>query len=360
MAKRLRPWHITALALVIYLGAIFFLNGADPAAFAYIGTRFSEADPQGTEGYDGQFVYYIAMDPTNAAEKLDVPAYRYQRILLPAAARLIGLGQPALISWALVLTNATALVTGVAILERLLERQEVSRWYALTYGLFGGSLLAVRLDLTEPLAYGLALAGIWLAQEDRRIGAAVAFGLAALSKETALFFPAGYVLYDFLAGRYRAGVIMGAISAAPFAAWQIVLKTTLGAFGIGSGGAMATGFEIVPFMGILRIAEGGAQIFAVFLLMLVPMVVLPSLWGIGRALRDARAGYHHPYVYVLLANALVMPFVPFSTYREPLGILRMINGLVIAVILYAALRKLMRPLNYSLFWMATSAFVVWG
>ncbi|NIS82113.1 MAG: hypothetical protein GTO14_18325, partial [Anaerolineales bacterium] len=56
----------------------------NPVALAELGTRFSEVDPGGTEGYDGQFVYYMAVDPDprSVQEHLDVPAYRYQRILL--------------------------------------------------------------------------------------------------------------------------------------------------------------------------------------------------------------------------------------------------------------------------------------
>jgi hypothetical protein len=47
-----------------------------------------------------------------------------------------------------------------------------------------------------------------------------------------------------------------------------------------------------------------------------------------------------------------MPFVPFSTYVEPLGIVRFLPGLVIGVLLYAALRKRRRALVYSTIWIA--------
>jgi hypothetical protein len=48
-----------------------------------------------------------------------------------------------------------------------------------------------------------------------------------------------------------------------------------------------------------------------------------------------------------------MPFVPFSTYREPLGILRFIVGLQIAVLLYAAQTHNIRVLRYSTFWIVS-------
>jgi hypothetical protein len=53
-----------------------------------------------------------------------------------------------------------------------------------------------------------------------------------------------------------------------------------------------------------------------------------------------------------------MLFVPFSTYREPLGILRFIVGLQIAVILFAAERHQIRALRNSTIWMLTMLFLI--
>ncbi len=69
--------------------------GGDPLALAQLGTQFTQGDPQGTEGYDGQFVYYLArgfQSWRRFRDRLDVPAYRYQRILLPVLARILYLG----------------------------------------------------------------------------------------------------------------------------------------------------------------------------------------------------------------------------------------------------------------------------
>jgi len=94
--------------------------------------------------------------------------------------------------------------------------------------------------------------------------------------------------------------------------------------------------------------------------MLVPMVVIPALWGIWRGLYDWAKGYRHPYAFTLLINAAVMPFVPFSTYREFLGLLRFMPGLVLMVVLFAAQEKHRRPLLYSTLWIVLMLFVVAG
>ena len=353
------PWQVVTGLCLLYLALIFVTNGADARAFVTLGTRFAAGDPAGTEGYDGQFVYYIAADPFSAPGKLDVPAYRYQRILLPALGRLLALGQPDLVPWALILINLIALAGGTFVLERLLVLEGASRWYALTYGLFAGIFMAVRLSLNEPLAYGLVLLAILLERRGYRWRAAAVLAAAILTKETAALFAAGYVLWFFAQRRGKVGLAFGALAMAPFSLWQLALYAHFGAFGIGSGGALATSFEVIPFWGFARIlTEGGLSVFLILSLLLLPGAILPAVWGIWRSLRDLRQDRQGLYTFLLLANAAVIPFVPFSTYREPLGMLRFIVGLVIGVVLYGAWRGQARVLRYSTLWIVSLLFAL--
>ncbi len=355
----IRPWHIVLLLSLVYLIAVFLLNGADARVFVTLGTRFTEGDPAGTEGYDGQFTYFIAVDPSGAAALIDVPAYRYQRILLPVLARLLALGQLALIPWALVLINLVSLAGGTLLVERLLAREGISPWYALTYGLFAGVFMAVRLSLAEPLAYALVLLAIDAERRGRIWAAAIALALAALTRETTLLFAAGYVVYLFTQRRWGTGVLLGAIAALPFALWQIALALQFGSPGIGSGGAMATPFELIPFMGFVRIlTEGSLSVFIILGALLIPGVILPTLWSLWQGIEAFLHGQRHPYIFLLLANAAVIPFVPFSTWREPLGMLRFIVGLVIGLVLYAAWRHQARALRYSTLWIISLLFAI--
>lgn len=369
-AKRWQqPQIVVLISLALYLGVILAHSGGDPLVFVTLGDCFrqcvghnGESCAEGTEGYDGQFAYYIARDPARAADCLDVPAYRMQRILLPLAGRLLSLGHYALIPWAFVTINGAALIISTALLADLLHAERASRWFALSYGLFAGVFMAVRLSTPEPLAYGLVIAAIWLEQRERLWASALMLALAAFAKETALIFAAGYALHFALARRWRGVARIALIVGAPFALWQIALWGWLGAFGAGSGGALATGFELVPLMGLVRIATEGS--LAAFLLLGVlfagPVAVLPALWGVWRSARDLLAGRCDAYACLLLANAAVMLFVPFSTYREFLGLLRFIPGLVLTVVLYSARRRARRPLVYSTLWIVLLLFVVTG
>jgi hypothetical protein len=369
MSHYIRPWAIVLILSLIYLGVIFAANDADPKVFVTLGKCFSQCTgndgsncEKGTEGYDGQFAYYIARDPSGSPDCLDVPAYRLQRILLPALGRLLSLGQPALIPWAFVLINLIALVGGTALLESLLVAERASRWYALSYGLYVGVFMAVRLSTTESLAYGLVIAGIWFGQQDRLWLAAGMLALAGLAKEMTGLFAVGYVLYFVLHHRWWNAIRLGAGVGLPFAAWQIALVAWVGQFGIGSGGALATPFEIVPYNGVWRIAfDGSLAAFLVLgLLLVIPAAVLPSLWALRETIRDLYHKRWDLYTCLLFTNAAIMPFVPFSTYREFLGLLRFIPGLVLMVVLYAAHTQRRRPLLYSTLWIVLLLFVAAG
>jgi hypothetical protein len=354
----LRPWHIVGLVALAYVALTLARYGGNPVQFALVGTRYDPGVAGGTWGYDGQFAYQIARDPLGASRFLDVPAYRYQRILYPLGAWTLAVGQGALIPWTLIAINWLALVAGTRFTEDILAGRGTSRWYALGYGLFGGLMMAVRLDLTEPLAYALAQAAVLSYERGRWRSAAGWLALAALAKETTLLVAAGFLLSFALSRRWRSLIEWAVIVGVPFAAWQVILRVELGAWGIGSGGALATPFEVIPYRGLWSLAAVNTRAFVLIALIMIPMALLPGLVALVAALHDMARRDVHPLVCLLLMNALVIPFTPQSTLREPLGMLRFIVGLVMAVILWGAYRKSRRALNYSLLWIATLVFAV--
>jgi hypothetical protein len=308
-----RPWLIVLVLCLLYLGVVLARNNGDPLAFAVIGSRYQVGDPAGADGYDGQFAYYLALDPIGAADKLDAPAYRTQRILYPMLARWLALGQPDWIPWTLVLVNLVALVAGTALMEQFLRHFGVSWWYALVYGLYAGQLLV---------------------------------------------FAGACGLYLLLAAGWRPALRFSLIAGAPFALWQLFLWRWLGSTGLGSGGAMATPFEFVPLMGLWRIGTVSSAALLLYGVILGPLVVLPTLWALWRTGRELLRRRWHPVTLALFANAAVLLFLPYSSWRELLAMLRLSTGLVAAVLLYAGLRRDHRILNYSWGWLAALAFLI--
>jgi len=381
-----RPSTVVLVLGLAYVSLTLIRYDGDPLAFALVGTRYSQSDPQGTQGYDGQFAYYIARDPASGWRYCDVPAYRYQRILYPVLAWVLALGQPEVVGWTLIALNVAALAAGTYFTERLLAAQGASRWYALVYGLYGGLFAGLRLDLAEPLAYGLVQAGLWAWQEQRSRGAGeqgsrkqeaggqqggrcplfidslfigpLLLALAALAKETALIAVGGLCLYLVLERRWRQAMGLGLTVGLPFAAWQVMLWAWLGRPGVGAGGAMATPFEWLPFAGLLRVATVEWSAFWVLLAIEGPLFVLPVIWALNTSVRDLLRGRRHPWITMLLTQAAALPFLPFSTWREPLAMARLAVGLVAATLLYGAQRRSRRVLTFSLLWLATLALLV--
>ncbi|MCC7359241.1 MAG: hypothetical protein IT317_07185 [Anaerolineales bacterium] len=355
----LSPIVVVALALAAYLGAVLLRSQGDPLTFARLGDGFVNGAPVGAQGYDGQFAYWIASDPrpAAAASHLDVPAYRYQRLLHPLLAWALAAGQAPLVPWTLVLVNVAAQLAGVWLVERWLTTHGVSRWYALSYGLWAGLVLAVRLDLAEPLAYALAAAALLAGQRGRLGWSAAWLGLALFAKETTLAVWLGLAAWALVNRRWRA-LGLYAAAALPFAAFQVLLTRWFGAVGLASGGYLATPFEWLPYLGLWRVAGASLPAFALLAAILGPLIVLPSAWGaLVAALRLARRDWS-PMVWVLGANAALVVFAPFSTFHEPVGIIRLATGLVLAVVLFGAQVGARRVLNYSLFWLAALALVI--
>jgi hypothetical protein len=343
------PAGITLLVGLLYLAAVILHAGGNPLELARLGTRYSDGASTGIYGYDGQFVYYIARDPNPEAvtPHLDVPAYRYQRILLPLLARVISLGNLALIPWLLPALNLLVHTLAVALLTRLFVTWGRSPWHALVYGLWVGLLYALRLDLPEPLAFGLVIAAVYFQQRQKRWLAWLCYALSLFAKETILFFLLAQLLVYLARRQWRAAASFGLVTLFPFGLFQLWLWRVFGQMGFGSGGIWATPLAIIPFNGIWRIAQDSFTLMLGFIFMYLPIFILPSLWGLWVAAQRWLTSDPEFTAAALFANAAIIPFMPFSLYREPVGAFRLATGLLLALLLFAARHDLRRPLNYA-------------
>jgi hypothetical protein len=359
MPAWLSPTVVVAIVLAVYLGLVLARHHGDPLAFARPGDGFANGQPVGEQGYDGQFAYWMAVDPRPAVAgpHLDVPAYRYQRVLYPLLARVLALGQPALVPWTLAVVGVASQVSLTWLVERWLAAHRVNRWYALTVGLWAGLVMAVRLDLSEPLCFALVMAGLLAAQRGRVGLAALCMSLALLAKETALLFLVTLLAWAALGRRWRALARLS-LALLPFAALQVLLVRWFGALGLATGGFMATPLEVIPYNGLWRVAAVSLPAFALLLAVFGPMVVVPSLWGVVAAARRLAARDWSPAVLSLGTNAAFLAVTPFSTFREPLGLIRLATGLVLATVIYGAHVRSRRVLNYSLLWLAALALAL--
>jgi len=355
-------WPAGIVLLLTMCFVIFRLSSKDwdPAQIAELGTIYQEGDPKGTEGYDGQFAYYIAQnpDPEQVASKLDVPAYRYQRILYPILARVLVFGNSDWIPWSLILVNFISHLIATSILCRYLNEKGYPSRYVLIYGLWVGLVIGVGTDLYEPLSYALIVASLLLRDRKKYGSASFYLSLALLTKETALPFWIACLLTDLFSKMARKDIFLSVIPGIVFVLWQIWLFFQFGVVGIASGGAMATSFEMIPYGGFFRILTGGINVFILFVVLFVPTIILPNLWGTIRSLKSL-VGQDFAYQnWILFLNTLFITFLPFSTFREPLGLVRVASGLITGFIFYAVYQKTQRQMNYAMFWLFMLALIV--
>lgn len=360
MKRLIHPSIITLLAALLLVAAVLVRAGGDPLALARLGTRFSHADPAGTEGYDGQFIYYIARDPrpTVVAPLIDDPPYRYQRILLPLLARALSFGSAAALPWVLIGLGLAAHAAGTWAVAELLAGYRVSRWYALIYGLWVGFLLALRLDLPEPLAYGLVAAAILAHQREKPALGWVFYGLALFTKEVAVFFAVAQGLASLWERRWAHAAGLAAVAGLPFAAFQGWLWAVFGRPGFGLGGGGVTGLEVIPFMGLWRIGFISPAYLLAYAVVFVPFVVAPAAWGIIEGARRVLARQVNFPALALLLNGGSLAVLTHSTFREPGGLLRFACGLVLAVLVYAARYRKMWLLNLAWLWLVMNVFLI--
>ena len=346
--KTWAPALITFLILGLVVALVILSAEGDPLALARLGTRFSLNDPEGTAGYDGQFVYYIARDlqPDNVSAHLDVPAYRYQRILMPLLSRLLSFGNLQILPWMLAAVGIIAQSFGTWGLASLLKRWGTNPWYALVYGLWTGFILAVRLDLPEPLAYGLIVAALLANLKEKHGLAWVLYGLAMFAKEVTIIFVAAQGLIYLWRRQWRSAFGLGLITLLPYGLFQFWLWRTFGALGLGSGGDMATPFEWIPLMGLFRIGAYSPKLLLASLVVFGPFLLLPVFWGLWVVGKKVWRGEIELIDLGFALNALVIVFLPFSTFREPGGLLRFSCGLVLALILFVSRYRYNKILRY--------------
>lgn len=322
---------ILALFFCCFIAAlVYFTHGCDPQAFVLVGEKFALGDPSGTVGYDGQFAYYIAVDPLGAPAYLDDPPYRYQRILYPLLARLLAFGQPALVPWALLFVNIVSISLSTELLARMLSQRGLGPYLAILFPLWLGQIFALRADLNEPLCFLLVLLALWWYERQQLQLSAVALAAGALAKESALLFLPAIILVLLLRREHWFALRYALVGLLPYAALQCGLYLWLGGFGFVGKGA---GFERIPFYGFVVTEPPAARIFLVIFFAL-PVAALLAL-AVRQLLRTARS----VHAWALLTNCLFIIFLTRVSTIDVLAVFRLATGVVVAALLFCAAHR---------------------
>ncbi len=295
LLPKLHP--VILLVFGVYAAVIFFYAARfnyNFSGFAVIGSRWAARElfppdylvAPGSRGYDGQFFLYIARDPLLLREswrQIDIPAYRYGRILYPLLAGMLALGTLTLLPYTLVLVNLLAVLLGTHFAIRLLRAVGLSPWYAAGYGLLSGFFLCILRDLAGPVAMAGLIGGGYYYFRGRYLPAAVYFAAGILAREVVLAGPVILVLGDLLfrkAGKSSTVVLAAPL---PYLVWSVYLAARLGSFPWQGGrGNFGIPLEaLFDYGGRLLSLEGrwsGKLFFLLFLLL--------AVWSLFLAFRE--------------------------------------------------------------------------
>lgn len=318
-------WGITFIGISALCLLVLSTHPQGALAFAHIGTRFSERDPNGTTGYDGQFVYFIARDGAQAVPFIDGPSLRYQRILYPVVGRSLAFGHAEWVPWSLLLVNIVAHSTGAGLLAYLLSRSGVSGFYAFTYSVWIGNLFAVRFGLTEPLCFAFALAAIAAYQHRRFRLTVFLLILATLTKELGLVIAAGLAFHAFFNRERGWAVLLLGGPLLAFLGWWLIMRAW---FGTLPTIYPAARFSRLPLAGLFT-AKSETEIAMLIIFLGIPTVVIGVL-AVYHLWRKRQVALSTAMALACVGFVAVMPPVSWqdqvAAYRVALPIV--IGGLL--------------------------------
>ncbi len=356
-----RPSAVVLAAYLLYAGLVLSLHKYDPTVFIHIGSLFADrassvarlvhnigfGPPFWKAGFDGQFYYYIALDPQSAWQLLDTTA-RYQRILYPMIVRLLSLGNLPSIPLLMIIVNLASIFAGTEFLARLLKWFQLNPWYSLGYGFYIAQLVCLSRDLPEPLMYAFVIAAIYYAEIRGSFRVAgILFSLALFTKEPAILFIAAYAFGLLLSSKRnssRSAAFLAVISVLPYAAYQLMLFYWFGQvafFGVGDLQA----FNLIPFYGVFQAPRAPVE-----LIFMAILIVIPATLSLAIFFRSVVRGNVDPLLVALLLNALFLVFLPPPSYVDVFTYGRVSLGLATAWIAHAGFSKNRRMLAYSILW----------
>ena len=196
---------LVAFAVVVFLQ--FYKFQGEVTGFFRIGSEMPLSpylNPQkafihmGKVGNDGQQFLTLALDPLlsnpESIKALDLPAYRYRRILYPSLGSILGFGSPLLVPFALVFVNILSLAGMVFVVGLLLKRHAQPVWQSLLVLCVPGVWMTLSIATADLLNGVLLLSALLFYDQKKPALTALALCLACLTREASLLFLGAFAL----------------------------------------------------------------------------------------------------------------------------------------------------------------------
>jgi hypothetical protein len=299
--------------------ALFLLSGAlSPVDLLFPGSRgegaavlvedFGPGAVPDRYGYDGQETYVVARDFPDvvAASDHGVVEFRIRRILHPA------LAWPAPAGDATVLVLVAANVVGVGLASWALADLARRHGRDARLGYAAGLALAFPLVIstTEPLAFGLGLAALALADRGRVVAPVALLAAAALGRETALVMAVAAGLVVARRRSWPSGLAVAVLPLVPAVAWWAWLASRV----------PATPYDTTELLGIRHIGDLARADVVAAAVIIALMVVAVWRWRDVPILWLTAAGFLAACAFYIADSFRVEAFVRLSAVGIALGV----------------------------------------
>ena len=310
--------------------------------------------PPNRLGYDGQFYHYIAHDPfllRGFQQFIDAPRLRYPRILLPALAWLLALGQDPLIHPALLAAALIPFFFGPLWLAALAERFHRGRWWGLAFLLIPAALISIERLTVDAWLLALAAGIVFYSLNDRPWPRFALLALAPLARETGVLFIAACGLWLLLERRWRTAFLTAA-AALPALAWTLYVRAHTPTFFShlappASGSALLDRLRIFfPYPHLPRWIETIAISLDYVSLAAVLLALALAFWSLRRKPADTAHLTAAAFAALpLILGGVIGWYEPFGHTRtlSPLYLMLLISALRSGSRLYLAPLALLLP-----------------
>jgi hypothetical protein len=275
-------------------------------------------------GYDGEFYFAVAADPTHAKDYLPGRAgIVYSRIGYPALAYVLSGGSKSALPAAMLAVNLAAVLAATGAIGAWLIRRGLSPWPAALYGLFPGVIFSVFFDLTEPLAFALVALAVLLL-EKRPWWAAAVFAGAALTRETTVPFALAAAI-AVGRGAWRRGVYFTAATCGPLLVWRILMQAYTHESTQETG---HTPHWLIPFHGFWPGYPLDSPHRLIFFTVVAPGIIV----GLGGLLLLRQPRARLPAALLLVNVLLYLVFLPRGPYIDYPAAARSVIGILVAAL----------------------------
>lgn len=203
---------------------------------------------RGIDGYDGQVFHLIAHDPwmrKGSREAIARPAFRYQRILVPALAWTIALGDDRRVDAAYIACILGFIFLGVYWTSLAAMAAGLAPAWGLLFAIAPATIVSIDRMTVDVALAALAAGFAVYCQKGFSWRVAAILVCAALTRETALPIIGAYAIY-LLTRKRVAAAVLAASTALPAAAWFVYLRSQTSEHSL-----LATFVDWIPLYGLV-------------------------------------------------------------------------------------------------------------